>query len=234
MKRILFVFALGLATPGFGQEPRQSTAPRSNNILPPVQARTMKPQKAMVPSAGAGQGAAPPGKARIQIQRLTDAERRQIIQNTVNTTVGTLNPYLTLYTSHFFDNNGSLVFHYPQQLDVGLANFDGNSPNSCECCAACKQEEIELSLKTQANQQYLVDLIVLIYKGVRRFQVQRDNSPPLSQDVGFPNDPSISHVLTIVQSSPAASVHHLSFKLDPQSNAPHGQWWFAELDVHSY
>lgn len=231
MNKILFIFTL--ATLGFAQQLPQSGAPSSTNVQPPIHARTMKPQKAIVLSAGAGQTAAVPTKARIQIQRLTDAERRQIVQNTVNTAVGTLNPYLTLNTSHFFDNNGSLVFHYPQQLDIGLANFDGNSPNSCECCAACNQEEIDLSLKTQANQQYLVDLVVLIYKGVRRFQVKQDNSPPLSQDVGLPNDSSVSHVLTIVQ-SPAASVHHLVFKLDPQPGAPIGQWWFAELDVHAY
>lgn len=233
MKKILFIFVLGLATTSFAQQQRQSAAPRPSNLLPPVQARTMKPQKAIVLSAGAGQVAAAPGKARIQIHRLTDAERRQIIQNTVNTAAGTLNPYLTLYTSHFFDDHGSLIFHYPEQLDVGLANFDGNSPDDCECCTAGKHEEIELFLNTQANQDYLVDMIVAIYQGVRRFQVQQDGGPPMSQDVGFPNDPSFSHVLTIVH-SPTASQHQLHFKLDPHSDAPHGQWWFAELDVYSF
>ena len=231
MKTIFFI--LMLATLGFAQELTHSTAPSSSTHQPPVHARTMKPQRAIVLSAGTGQTATPPSKARMQVQLLTDAERRQIVQNSVNTAVGTLSPYLTLNTAHFFDDNGSLIFHYPQQLDGGLANFDGNGPNSCECCAACNQEEIELFLKTQANQQYLVDLVVLIYKGVRRFQVTQDNGAPLSQDVGFPNDPSISHVLTIVQ-SPTASEHHLVFKLDPQPDAPRGQWWFAELDVHAY
>ena len=87
---VLFMF-LFLITP---QKP-----PQINSPVPfPAQAKSAIPEKAAVFHALPAKGSTTPSQRKPHFQRLSDAEKRQIIQRTTNFSPTNITPYLTLTT----------------------------------------------------------------------------------------------------------------------------------------
>lgn len=235
----------------------QTSQKEEKQIKPPqipTQAKTMMPEKALVFQPVPTAGAKPPSREKPHYKPLSDAERRVIIQHTVNVSPATFTPFLTLTSQHFGEpGKGFLEFSYPQWFTAVPVFFDGNPPSASdcyECRLIFRAEGIDLYLYLQPNQSYFVDLITVIPNGQRVFQVTQQmvtpagQPPPVpvggDQTVGVPNVPTFSHVFAqinppITVSSPYwLKLHYEIEPVDSLSHGDTGPWSFMEVDVSSF
>ena len=189
------------------------------------------------------QGSTTPSQRRPHFQRLSDAEKRQIIKLTTNFSPTNITPYLTLTTFRpEVQDQGFLAFGYPQRLDAGIAYYDGNLPDphtDTNCNGVFGAEGLDLYFYAQPDQRYFIDMIIAILNGSRVFRITQwqDGQPGPSNDigVGLANQNSISHVPVVVDPCPGGCWHHLQYKLEPDKDKSEGgPWIFAEIDISNY
>jgi hypothetical protein len=234
---VVLLTSLFLVTP---QQPSQTKSPTPF----PAQAKAAIPEKAAVFRASPAKDSRTPSQRKPRVQRLSDVEKRQIIERTTNVSPTSITPYLTLTTYRSeVQNQAYLMFEYPQWLDAGIAFYDGVLPGTDEqsCSSVFTSEGIDVYFYSQPNQQYLVDMIIGIPNGKRLFLITQgtDGQPGQSNDqgAGIANQSSISHVPSVVPACTAGCWQHLHYALEPKkdkSNGDNGPWIFAEFDISNY